>query len=141
MNENNSINMNENEWFINNEENDQNEITSIYVCPHCGKVISELEISNCPYCMLSFSDGGVVDTATGKNVDYVAIKNRYEKVKNNELIQSIKDDFKNSKSIELVKKYFKDSSNKMAKKKEDKEKKKAEIKALEEQLRELKKQK
>ena len=141
MNESNSVNMNENEWFINNEGKDNYEINSIYACPNCGKVIPVLEIDNCPYCMFNFSEGGVIDTVTGENIDYGTINSSDEKVKNSELIQSIKDDFKNSKSIELVKNYFKDSSNRRAKKKEDKEKKKTEIKALEEQLRELKKQK
>ena len=107
----------------------------IYACPNCRKTVEQLEIEQCPYCNFNFVEGGVINTTTGENVNYGSIRATYEKVKNSELVQSIIDDIQNSKSIELVKNYFKNFSSNLKQKKLDKETKKAEIDALENNLK------
>ena len=113
----------------------------IYACPNCGKTIEQLEVEECPYCSYNFVEGGVIDTSTGENVNYGTIRVAYEKVKNSELVKSIKDDIQNSKSIELVKNYFKNIPEKHKQKKLEKEAKKAEIEALQNQIKDLKRKK
>lgn len=113
----------------------------IYACPNCGKTIEQLEVEECPYCSYNFVEGGVIDTSTGENVNYGTIRVAYEKVINSELVQSIKDDVQNSKSIELVKKYINDFLGNCKQRKQEKEAKKAEIQALENQIKDLKRKK
>ena len=133
--------MNENEWYLSNGNSEPQPDNNPYACPNCKKIVEQLEIETCPYCGFNFAQGGIIDTATGEKVNYGAIRGTYEKVKNSELVQSIKEDLQNSKSLELVKGYFKEHSGRRKQKKAEKAQKKAEIKELERQMKELKKRK
>lgn len=77
----------------------------VHTCPRCGEVL-EGDFTFCPYCGANLSLCGSAASSGIKNIAdsvKVEVKHAEQKLKENEFVRSVQDDFKNSRSVEMVK--------------------------------------
>lgn len=77
------------------------------VCPNCGKLIEDENAVFCSNC------GSKIDSALDSEKSNVqkSVQNAVEKLKENEFVKSVKNDFQNSQSVSMIKDKVKDATN------------------------------
>ncbi len=83
-------------------------LVDITVCPNCGKEIENEEAAFCSGC------GAKIDSITEVNKTNIkdTIQTSVDKLKDNEFVKSVRNDFQNSQSVGIIKDKVKDECDK-----------------------------
>ncbi len=81
-------------------------LVDITVCPNCGKEIENEEAAFCSGC------GAKIDSITEVNKTNIkdTIQTSVDKLKDNEFVKSVRNDFQNSQSVGIIKDKVKDAT-------------------------------